>query len=65
MHPLCRTERDERGDPTVAICRKSLNVRTPMGSLRAPAAAAIKTTQADQKEGDPCSENYQILLHWV
>lgn len=51
-HPLNTAVRQARGDPTVATWRKSLNVRTPMGNRRAPAAAAIKPT-APLKEDDP------------
>lgn len=42
MHPLDPAVRHDRGEPTVAISRNSLNVRTPMGNLRALAAAAMK-----------------------
>lgn len=34
--------RQESGEPAAAIWRKSLNVRTPMGSRRAPTEAAIE-----------------------
>lgn len=55
-HPLCKAERQERGEPTVAIWRKSLNVRTPMGNLRAPAVAAIKPATLRPNNGDPGAE---------
>lgn len=42
MQPLESGARHARGDPTVAIWRKSLNVRTPMGNRRALTVAAIK-----------------------
>lgn len=48
-HPLCTAVRHERGEPTVAIWRKSLNVRTPMGNLRAPVEAAIKSASPLQE----------------
>ncbi|MEQ2270175.1 hypothetical protein XENORESO_016605 [Xenotaenia resolanae] len=55
-HPLCKAERQERGEPTVAIWRKSLNVRTPMGNRRAPAVAAIKPATLRSNKDDPGSE---------
>lgn len=42
--------RHERGDPTVAIWRKSLNVRTPMGNRRALTVAAIKPPLSEGRE---------------
>lgn len=49
-HPLDAGVRQARGEPTVAIWRKSLNVRTPMGNRRAPAVAAIKPATRFEEE---------------
>lgn len=54
MQPLDSGARHARGEPTVAIWRKSLKVRTPMGNRRALTVAAIKSATRVTR-GDPAS----------
>ena len=55
-HPLGAAARQERGEPTAAIWRKSLNVRTPMGNRRAAAVAAIRAASSGRGGQDPGCE---------
>lgn len=58
MQPLDSGARHARGEPTVAIWRKSLKVRTPMGNRRALTVAAIKSATWETR-GDPASSAEQ------